>query len=369
MRFSQILGAVGAGILLALGTKSNANLPDLRGKTFFLTGTLLVEGVALGNDIGEFFPGGIELTPEYAAGFIINNTGDADNSNLTGSFPIPTLPSTVDGYPVVANPAIPLSGSFNRTTGALMVSGQRNGTTVLDFGVHDTGDFGVRRVLLQVRNLRITTTATGTLDPDGAFRLRQPGITAIQFDITSSTPRIGLQNPNLTTFPFISFVISNPSLGISNWTAAEPTWSGIIRLEGNTSAAYPLTFTFTTANPADDFTRTLTPNADGTFFIANIPGKAYTVRIKGNKFLRQTVSVPFDDGDANPAEYPALFLRAGDANNDNFVDIADLLLLINAYNKTTPNAGYLDPADFNTDGSNDIDDLLLLIGNYNQQGG
>lgn len=368
MRLSRILGAVGAGILLALGTKANADLPDLRGKTFFLTGTLLIEGEAFSNDIGAVFPDGIALTPEYAAGIVINNAGNADNSNLTGSFPFPTIPSSVDGYPVVTNPAIPLTGSFNRTTGVLSVSGQRNGTTVLDFGVHDTGDFGVQRVLIQLRNLRIAATATGTIDADGAFRLRQPGITAIQFDITGSTPRVGLQDPNVTTFPFFSFLISNPAVHLSNWTAAEPTWSGVIQLEGNASAAYPLAFTFTATNAADNFTRTLTPNADGTFFIPNIPGRAYTVGIKGDKFLRQTVSVPFDDGDANPAEYPALFLRTGDANNDNFVDIADLLLLINAYNKTAPALGYSEPADFNTDGSNDIADLLLLIGNYNEMG-
>jgi uncharacterized protein YfkK (UPF0435 family) len=61
-------------------------------------------------------------------------------------------------------------------------------------------------------------------------------------------------------------------------------------------------------------------------------------------------------------------LRAGDVNNDNAVDITDLLALIAAYNKLSPNAGYLEGADFNADGTNDITDLLLLIGNYNQIG-
>ena len=375
MRFFRVLTAVGAGVLLALGLKANADLPDLRGKTFFLTGKLFVSGSALGNDIGAVFPDGIDLTPEYAAGILINNTGDTDNSNLTGSFPIPTIPSSVDGYPVVTNPAIPLTGSFNRTTGVLTVRGQRNGNTVLDFGVHDIDSSAaenIKRILLQVRNLRITATATGTLDPDGAFRLRQPGVTALEFDISSNiftgTPRVGLQEPNLTSFPFLSALVENPSFRLSNWTAAEPTWSGVIRLEGNASAAYPLTFAFTAANTADNFTRTLTPNANGTFFIPNIPATVHTVSIKGSKFLRQTVSIPFYDGDANPAEYPALFLRAGDANNDNFVDIADLLLLINSYNKTMPSLGYREAADFNTDGNNDITDLLLLIGNYNKMG-
>mgnify|MGYP000010220618 FL=1 len=61
-------------------------------------------------------------------------------------------------------------------------------------------------------------------------------------------------------------------------------------------------------------------------------------------------------------------LRAGDANNDNVVDIIDLLVLVAAYNRTSPAAGYNFAADFNLDGANDIVDLLLLIGNYNQMG-
>jgi len=61
-------------------------------------------------------------------------------------------------------------------------------------------------------------------------------------------------------------------------------------------------------------------------------------------------------------------LRAGDANNDNAADLADLLVLLRAYNKVSPNAGYHQAADFNFDGANDILDLLLLIGNYNQMG-
>ena len=65
-------------------------------------------------------------------------------------------------------------------------------------------------------------------------------------------------------------------------------------------------------------------------------------------------------------------LRAGDANNDNVVDVTDLLLIINHYNqqKNIPanNSNYLEAADFNCDDVNDVADLLLVISNYNKQG-
>ena len=372
MRMLRMMAVIAAGLFLGWGVRAQAELPDLRGKTFFITGKLLVSGEALGEDLAAYFPDGIDITSEYAAAIVINNTGDLDNHNLTGSFPIPTIPSTVSGYPVVINPSIPLTGSFNRSSGALSVSGQRNGTTVIDFGVHDTGSNGVKRILVQVKNLRITATATGEIDPDGAFRLKQPGITPLLFDVSSNaftgTPRVALQDPNQTSFPFLSAVITNPSFRLSKWTAAEPTWSGTIQLEANASAAYPLTFSFTGPTAADNFTRTVTPNANGTFFIPNIPAKPYTVRIKGTKFLRQTVTIAFDKGDANPAQYPALFLRTGDGNNDNFVDVNDLLLVISHYNRTPSTGGYLEACDFNSDGANDVADLLLVINNYNQQG-
>lgn len=372
MRHKRIQWAI-LGLLLTLSWGARADLPDLRGKSFFVTGKLLLSGQALGYDLATYFPEGVDITPEYAAKIIINSTGLENNSNLTGSFPMPTVPNSVPGYPTFSNPSIPLSGSFNRQTGALNVSGQINGTTVLDFGVHDTGGTtGIKRVLVQVKNLRITATATGVIDPDGAFRLKQPGITPIGFDISTNaftgTPRVGLQDPNSNTFPFLSFLIENPSFRLSNWDAAEPVWSGTITLQGCANAAQPLTFTFNATGTADDFTRTVTPNANGTFFIPNIPAKHYTVTIKGAKWLSQSVEIAFENGDADPADYPALNLRGGDANGDNAVDIGDLLLLLAHYNQQQGTGDFLEAADFTCDGINDISDLLLLIGNYNQQG-
>lgn len=87
--------------------------------------------------------------------------------------------------------------------------------------------------------------------------------------------------------------------------------------------------------------------------------------VKGAKWLRRQTVLDATSGDPSGI---LLSLRAGDANDDNAVDIADLLLLVGAYNQVAPSANYLEAADFNCDNANDIADLTLLISNYNQFG-
>ena len=141
--------------------------------------------------------------------------------------------------------------------------------------------------------------------------------------------------------------------------------SGTITLQGNVNAAVPLIFTFRPVNGSASFTRNVTSAANGTYSVTDVPRQNYTLAIKGNKWLAKVLPVDNTNGDVS--EVSAMLL-AGDGNNDNFADIADLLLLIAHYNQVAPNAGFSDAADFNSDGVNDITDLLLLVANYNKQG-
>lgn len=144
------------------------------------------------------------------------------------------------------------------------------------------------------------------------------------------------------------------------------TLTGTLTLQGLAASALPQTVTLT-LTPAfgEPLTRTVTVDSSGTFTLPNIPRRALTVRAKGDKWLAaQTVIAPINQEFAPMA----LSLPVGDANNDNMVDIADLLLLIAHYNQAAPSADYLEAADFSADGITDITDLLLLIGNYNQTG-
>ncbi len=147
--------------------------------------------------------------------------------------------------------------------------------------------------------------------------------------------------------------------------------SGIITLGGvpNVGSAVVspglITFQFRPIDGSPTLTRTAALAANGAYTVVSLPQKDYSVWIKGTKWLAKAVPINLTNGSLT---LPAVALAAGDANNDNTVDIADLLILLSAYNRVSPNAGYRAAADFNCDGANDIADLLLLIGNYNQVG-
>ena len=150
-------------------------------------------------------------------------------------------------------------------------------------------------------------------------------------------------------------------------TLSNPTISGTLTFQGITPAApsQSVTFTLRPASGGTEIVRSASVPASGGFTLPNIPPGDYLLHIKAEKYLAKNVTVSTISG--NAASLTAT-LSAGDANNDNAADIADLLLLVSHYNQVSPNAGFLDAADLNSDGRNDIADLLLLIANYNQAG-
>lgn len=77
----------------------------------------------------------------------------------------------------------------------------------------------------------------------------------------------------------------------------------------------------------------------------------------------------------NPLQYPAVdftglahLLRAGDAVDDNTVDVLDLSAIIAAFDTCNGDTGYSTAPDFNGDGCVDVLDLDLLIRNFDQSG-
>jgi hypothetical protein len=194
---------------------------------------------------------------------------------------------------------------------------------------------------------------------------------------TNILPRMGVPANGSTGFTpplnagSYSFWIQDVSAGTFAYrfrfevqSAPNVSLSGNVTLESVSNAANPLTFVFI-PQIGSTFSRTVTPQANGNYSVTDLPPRIYTVGIKGDKWLRK--NQPLDATGGNVTNFNAT-LRGGDANNDNFVDITDLLTLIAHYNQTAPATEYLEAADFNEDGTNDITDLLLLIGNYNQQG-
>ena len=102
-------------------------------------------------------------------------------------------------------------------------------------------------------------------------------------------------------------------------------------------------------------------------FSLQLPQAVGTLWIKGDKYLASRL--PLDTTGGDVAGVTAL-LRAGDANNDNLVDIIDFGVLVAAYNSDvgTPGSGYDFRADFNGDGFVDATDFGLLVGNYGTSG-
>ncbi len=229
-------------------------------------------------------------------------------------------------------------------------------------------------------NLSSTLTGTyGSFEPfiNNAgvvvwYRWRSGNLYDLYWHVGNTTSIIPLALTNTRNVPVainnngaLAYATGDSALGYDIYLAVPArTVSGTITLQDAVTNAVPLTFTFRPTS-GTAFDKTVTPAANGTYTINSVPVGNYQVSIKGSRWLRKNVTANLTAGNVSNLNAT---LKGGDANNDNYVDISDLLILIAHYNKVSPNAGYLDAADFNNDGINDITDLLLLIGNYNQQG-
>ena len=155
----------------------------------------------------------------------------------------------------------------------------------------------------------------------------------------------------------------------SRMTRSSQTVAGTVTLEGlvSTAASQSVTFTFRPTDGTATFTQTANVTAQGAFLLTGVPLKRYEVHIKGAKWLAQNVTVDTTSGAITGVQ---AFLAAGDATNDNSVDIADFGALVNAYGGSANSAGsdYDPAADFNGDGFVDVADFGLLVNRYGSTG-
>jgi hypothetical protein len=161
--------------------------------------------------------------------------------------------------------------------------------------------------------------------------------------------------------------VSNVSILLNNFQPGNLV-SGFLTFEDIAASAAPqrVTFTFRPVSGGEDILRTLFLTLQGQFNFSGIPAQQYTLNVKGAKYLGANVAVDTTSGDAS-VTIPTLL--AGDANNDNIVDVEDLSALISAFDATA-----LDPnwnggvADFNGDYIVDVEDLSILIRNFDSEG-
>lgn len=366
MRIAKLIQPLCAAALIAACTSVQAQLPDLRGKTLFVTGTIHVTGSVTILFQTTNFDENLVLDDTNPAKIILNNTGPEDNSVLTGTLPLP--PIETPPYETCANPNIPITGSFNRSTGVLTLTGTIPGQSVFNFGVQEVNG-NPNRILVRLTDLSINATGTGTIETDGTLRIRQPGDTPLTF---TGTPRLALKSPDASDpcvfGGLIQANVSNASFTLKNWIAALPSVSGTVTLAECPGAAnVPMTFMFHPSDNSGDFTRTVTPNADGTFTVSNLPAKQFAIRVKSANTLAKVVQADTTNGSATGVAVGAL--AGGDATGDNSVDVLDLAELISAFDAdpTAPNWNN-GIADFNCDDSVDVLDLAILIQNFDQVG-
>lgn len=175
-------------------------------------------------------------------------------------------------------------------------------------------------------------------------------------DITQST----LTNTGST----FTAIFAPYSATVLRLTPGGGSVSGTINLQGAISQAQSVKFSFRPTNGTSAFDRNVTPGGTGAFTLTDIPSGSYQVAVKGAKWLRKTLSLTVNGavGSFN------VTLTAGDANNDNSVDVLDLDLLIGAFDSVVGDALWNPNADLNCDGSVDVLDLDLFIQNFDRSG-
>jgi hypothetical protein len=149
----------------------------------------------------------------------------------------------------------------------------------------------------------------------------------------------------------------------------EPTnnvsFSGRLTLQGAINQAQPVVFEFRPTDGTQPFLRTLTLNPNRTFQINEIPKGNYNVWIKADRWLAKVIAADMTNSSVSGVQ---VTLNAGDANNDNSVDVLDLDVLIRGFDTAEGDAGFLEGADFNADDFVDVLDLDLLVRNFDETG-
>jgi len=111
----------------------------------------------------------------------------------------------------------------------------------------------------------------------------------------------------------------------------------------------------------------VTTNSSGYFTITGINPGTYNVSIKNWTCLSEVVTgVTLTAGNTTVVDFGTI--REGDANNNDYVVMADLSLLLQAWNTHAGAPAYSVHYDFNRDGYVTMADLSLMLPNWNQKG-
>lgn len=106
--------------------------------------------------------------------------------------------------------------------------------------------------------------------------------------------------------------------------------------------------------------------ADGSYCLDDVPAGVQTIVFSKNHYLTKKKIVTIVHEETTSLE--SVFLKTGDLNNDNKVDLYDIVLLSKTYEKVAGETGYNMTGDINEDGTVNILDLKLVATNYDLVG-
>lgn len=141
--------------------------------------------------------------------------------------------------------------------------------------------------------------------------------------------------------------------------------SGNVVLEAANGTSHPVTFIFRDESGNSFTMYNVALTANGAFTINNLEPKRYTVLVKGDRWLRRGAVADLRNANVNNF---TLLLEGGDGNNDNFVDVYDLDLLIKSFDRSEGEPEYIAGADYYVDGVVDVNDLDVFIRNFDKEG-
>jgi hypothetical protein len=166
--------------------------------------------------------------------------------------------------------------------------------------------------------------------------------------------------PCLATFTPTATATSTPVLvGHVTWQGRPPQPNALQQL--------PITVTLKSNSTEVNYpARTTDSSGFFTVTLGNLPSGSYGIRVKNPKYLANSGNVIITGGTTTHAELG--LMRAGDADDNNIVNVSDFNIMKAAFGKANGDPGYDDRADFTGDQIVNIADFNLVKLNFGTGG-
>lgn len=157
-------------------------------------------------------------------------------------------------------------------------------------------------------------------------------------------------------------------LGLSGITTAQTStesWLTITLSLQSRNSASNQSFEVSLVSPSGKVTQVTISDANSRIILNGLAAGNYLLRVKHPQYLAFSMPVTLVGGANELTIGP---LKAGDANNDNQVTLADVSFIAMFFNRRAGTTGYDPRADLNADSRVSLLDFSLLTSNYGQTG-